>query len=79
MDTRNARFRQAYQDALASDTQGYQVTASNSTLKYTIQELTAISWALFCTNHVSEQDSKRGNGTTRRIHAYRMQALEVSR
>jgi hypothetical protein len=66
---RSARFRRAYQVALATDTQGYQVIASKSTtLDHTPQELTAISWAAFSTELVLEQDAM-----------FRIQALDVSR
>jgi hypothetical protein len=45
---RKGRFRQAYNGALSTDTQGY--VSSNSAADRTAQELTALSWASFCTN-----------------------------
>ena len=61
---RKGRFRQAYDVALSTDTQGYCVPNS-SNLERTPQELTAISWAAFCTNVLPEEDA-----------AYRIQALD---
>ena len=46
---RKGRFTQAYNVALSTDTQGYCVP-TGSKLDRTPQELTAISWAAFCTN-----------------------------
>jgi hypothetical protein len=57
---RRKRFRRAYEVALATDTQGYQVyTSSNvsTTADRTAQELTAISWAAFCTEVLPEIDA----------------------
>lgn len=55
---RRRRFRRAYEIALATDTQGYQVVASavTTTADRTPQELTAISWAALCTDLVPEAE-----------------------
>lgn len=50
---RKGRFMQAYNVALSTDTQGYCVS-SGSKIDRTPQELTAVSWAAFCTNVSSE-------------------------
>jgi len=60
---RRARFRQAYEVALATDTQGYQMV--DKTGDRTPQELTAISWAAYCTGLLPEEDA-----------TYRIQALD---
>ena len=54
---RLSRFHTAYPTALATDTQGYSITATdeNSTGK-TPQELTAISWAAFQADLVPEMN-----------------------
>ena len=62
---RRARFRQAYEVALATDTQGYQMV--DKTGDRAPQELTAISWAAFCTDLLPEEDA-----------IYRIQALDSS-
>merc|ERR1719261_547990 len=64
---RCGRFRQAYQVALATDTQGYCVSQGNTqkSQERTPQELTAISWASFCTEILPEVDA-----------TYRIQALD---
>jgi hypothetical protein len=62
---RRGRFRQAYNVALSTDTQGYCVP-QNKKVDRTPQELTAISWASFCTNVLPEEDA-----------AYRIQALDA--
>jgi hypothetical protein len=61
---RRARFRQAYNVALSTDTQGYCV-AKTSAIERSPQELTALSWATFCTNVLPEEDA-----------AFRIQALD---
>jgi hypothetical protein len=45
---RKGRFRRAYNVAISTDTQGY--VSSSSDVDRTAQELTAVSWAAFCTN-----------------------------
>jgi len=60
---RRGRFRQAYNVALATDTQGY--VSSSASSERTPQELTALSWAAFCTNVLPEEDA-----------AFRIQALD---
>jgi hypothetical protein len=63
---RRARFRKAYQIALSTDTQGYAVrSGGDSTIDRTPQELTAVSWAAFCTEILPDADA-----------AYRIQALD---
>jgi len=57
---RRKRFRRAYQIALETDTQGYQVAGpgqGESTGDRTPQELTAISWAAFCSELLPEEDA----------------------
>lgn len=61
---RRKRFRKAYEVALSTDTQGYQVvgttsstTNPTSTGDRTPRELTAISWAAFCTEILPEEDA----------------------
>ena len=61
---RKGRFRQAYNVALQTDTQGYCV-AKSSDLERSPQELTALSWAAFCTNVLPDEDA-----------AFRIQALD---
>jgi Lon protease-like protein len=60
---RRGRFKKAYEVAYATDTQGYQVT--QATGDRSPQELTAISWAAFCTDLLPEEDA-----------TYRIQALD---
>ena len=60
------RFRTAYQVAMDTDTQGYQLV-NQEVGDRTPQELTAISWAAFCTDNVPEpQDAM-----------FRVQALDT--
>lgn len=55
---RRKRFHHAYTIAMETDTQGYQVVAQQSKLvERTPQELTAISWAAFCTEVYTEADA----------------------
>lgn len=61
---RKGRFRVAYNIALDTDTQGYCVPKS-SDLERTPQELTALSWAAFCTNVLPGEDAN-----------FRIQALD---
>ena len=61
---RRGRFRQAYNVALNTDTQGYCVSQS-SDIERSPQELTALSWAAFCTNVLPEEDA-----------SFRIQALD---
>lgn len=63
---RRKRFRKAYDVALSTDTQGYQVVDSISGDR-TPRELTAISWAAFCTELLLEDDA-----------AVRIQALDCN-
>jgi hypothetical protein len=57
---RRRRFRRAYEIALATDTQGYQVAsttiAAAAAADRTPQELTAISWAAMCTELLPEAE-----------------------
>ena len=50
---------------MASDTQGYQISRSENG-RYTQKELTAISWASFCTDIAAEMNA-----------TYRIQALDI--
>lgn len=61
---RRKRFQQAYKVALETDFQGYSVVSQNFT-DYTPQEMTAISWAAFCTEILPEFDA-----------TFRIQALD---
>lgn len=60
---RIGRFRQAYETAMATDTQGYQV--KDDMANRSAQELTAISWAAFCSDLLPSEES-----------TYRIQALD---
>lgn len=60
---RLSRYRQAYEIALSTDTQGYRVT--DHCTGRSARELTAISWAAFCTDILSNEES-----------TYRIQALD---
>jgi hypothetical protein len=53
---RRGRFRQAYQVAVDTDTQGYFLPQQDVNDR-TPQELTAISWAAFCTEVLVEDDA----------------------
>ena len=61
---RRGRFIRAYQVALDTDTQGY-FLSKQDTVDRTPQELTAISWAAFCTELLEEDDA-----------TFRIQALD---
>eukprot|EP00977_Amphora_coffeiformis_P029666 scaffold42170_cov168-Amphora_coffeaeformis.AAC.1 len=61
--SRLSRFHKAYETALATDSQGYRV--ADDTGDRSAQELTAISWAAFCTDLLPSEDS-----------TYRIQALD---
>jgi hypothetical protein len=66
---RLGRFQKAYDTALATDTQGYRIrddTSRTTAADRTAQELTAMSWAAFCTDLLPEEES-----------TYRIQALDV--
>jgi hypothetical protein len=57
---RRRRFQKAYEVALATDTQGYRLVTTTDTGNKndrTPQELTAISWAAFCTEIVPDADA----------------------
>lgn len=60
---RQGRFKKAYDIALSTDTQGYRVT--DDTGDRTAQQLTAVSWAAFCTDLLPSDES-----------TYRIQALD---
>jgi len=56
---RRRRFQKAYKVALATDTQGYRVVKSQSSATdRTAQELTALSWAAFCTDIIPDPMSR---------------------
>ena len=63
--TRLQRYQQAHEEALASDSQGYCVSIKDDRLR-SPQDLTAVSWAAFCTEAVNELDAP-----------YRLQALDT--
>ncbi|CAB9511339.1 ATP-dependent protease La (LON) domain [Seminavis robusta] len=63
--SRQQRFLTAYRTALATDTQGYFLASADSSYGKTPQELTAISWAGFCTDIVPDM-----------LATYRIQALD---
>lgn len=52
---RRKRFRRAYEIALETDTQGYQTATGPS--ERTPQELTALSWAAFCSELLPDTDA----------------------
>lgn len=54
---RRGRFKQAFDVALATDTQGYCLPQGGHTIDRSPQELTAISWAAFCTSTIPEEDA----------------------
>jgi hypothetical protein len=67
---RRARFRKAYQVALATDTQGYQVMATGAKeTDRTPQELNAISWAGFCTDYITGESKEELQDLTFKIQA----------
>ena len=53
---RTGRFKQAYQVALSTDTQGYCVS-DGSTIDRTPRELAAVAWAAFSTELFLEEDA----------------------
>ena len=61
---RLGRFRGAYDIALSTDTQGYQVKNADAGGR-SAQELTAVSWAAFCTDLLPSEES-----------TFRIQALD---
>lgn len=62
---RQTRFDKAYNIALTTDAQGYRVT--DDTGDRSAQELTAMSWAAFCTNLLPSEES-----------TFRIQALDCN-
>jgi hypothetical protein len=62
---RRKRFRHAYEVALATDTQGYCVTGNDIATERSPQELSAVSWASFCTGLLAEEEA-----------TFRIQALD---
>lgn len=54
---RRGRFKQAYNVALATDSQGYYLSQGANTVDRSPQELTAVSWAAFCTSTIPEEDA----------------------
>jgi hypothetical protein len=66
---RLGRFQQAYETALTTDTQGYRIrddTSTTTSSDRSAQELTAMSWAAFCTDLLPEEES-----------TYRIQAMDA--
>jgi len=76
---REAIYRSAFQDAADTDCQGYMITSPSSTFscinigqkQRSIQDLTAISWAVFCSNNQSQEEDKKVT--------IRIQALDSSK
>lgn len=70
---RRSRFQKAYEVALATDTQGYRVVSKadekSAKDQRTAQEITAISWAAFCTEILPDA------GATYRIQALDSESL----
>lgn len=62
---RRGRFKQAYGIALSTDNQGYTMGQGAVAVDRSPQELTAISWAAFCTDIMATEDA-----------AFRIQALD---
>ncbi|KAL3789971.1 hypothetical protein ACHAWO_002025 [Cyclotella atomus] len=75
MNDRRSRYFKAFEDAKIADTQGYisqNIDPSKSTTIRSLKDLTAISWAVFCTDDVtqmSEQDEIQHN-------VFKIQALD---
>ena len=63
--TRLERYREAFEQALESDSQGYMLSSSSQSQR-SVQELTAISWAAFATEAVDDLDAQ-----------FRVQALDT--
>lgn len=74
---RDGRYRQAVAVAKSTDTQGYTVVSSSSSLR-SLQDLTAISWAAFCSEDDSGASFRKGgaNEPLRSQYAFRLQALD---
>lgn len=62
---RSGRFRSAFKTAKATDHQGYIKPLSASRCERSLQDLTAISWAAFCTDEDAQETT-----------TYRIQALD---
>jgi hypothetical protein len=73
---RRSRYHEAFENAKNSDTQGYisqTIDPSKSSIR-TIKDLTAISWAVFCTSdlaHTTEAEEIQHN-------VFRIQALDMT-
>lgn len=62
---RTGKFTEAYTTALATDTQGYMIQQPQESHERSARELTAMSWAAFCTEENTEEDA-----------TFRIQALD---
>ena len=66
---RRRRFQKAVEVALNTDMQGYRTLRKDEHIDHTPQELTAISWAAFCTELLPEETS---------VATFRIQALDCA-
>ena len=79
---RTLRFHKAYEIAKSTDTQGYMTKSTtstntqNQTTQYErpVQDLTALSWAAFCTDEKTEDDG----AVPLNAATYRIQALDCA-
>lgn len=68
IDSRRSKFLESYRDAFAADCQGYKFCSlQNDASQRSFKELTAISWAYFC-SELNNSD----------ILSYRLRALEIT-
>lgn len=67
IDSRRRRFQESLRVALATDNQGYKFSSQSDSAKRSLKDLTALSWAYFCTE---ENDTD--------ILSYRLRALEIT-
>lgn len=51
---RNSQFKESFKQAQACDTQGYMISGNPKEGERSVQDLTALSWAVFCTDDVQE-------------------------
>jgi len=67
IDSRRRRFQESLRFALATDNQGYKISSQSDSDKRSLKDLTALSWAYFCSE---ENDTD--------ILSYRLRALEIT-
>jgi hypothetical protein len=70
---RRSKYCAAFEEALESDTQGYITPTTSNKPSRTLKDLTAISWAAFCT---SELDSN--NAEDMQQNVFKIQALDTT-